>query len=196
VSAPSRWRDVWRRFSGRGAYPYELAFLLTLPVRRLLHSPERFAERLAPAPDARVLEVGPGPGWFSPAVARAVPRGRLVLFDLQRPMLVRARRRLRRAGVESSDLVQGDARRLPFRGASFDVAFLFAVLGEVPDPAAAVRELARVLRPGGLLSVTETLGDPDALSRDEVATLAEAAGLRPEADIAARVGFTARFRRT
>ncbi len=195
MSALSRWRDVWRRFSGRGAYPHELAFVLTLPVRRFLHSPELFAARLAPAPDARVLQVGPGPGWFSSAVARTVPRGRVVLFDLQRPMLARARRRLRRADVANFDLVQGDATRLPFGAASFDTAFLFAVLGEVPDPAAAVRELARVLRPGGLLSVTETLGDPDALSREEVAALAQSAGLRPDDEIALRLAFTQHFRR-
>jgi SAM-dependent methyltransferase len=195
VSALARWRDVWRRFSGRGAYPHELAFVLTLPLRRLLHPPERFAARLAPAADARVLEVGPGPGWFSPALARLVPRGRLVLFDLQREMLQRARRRLRRAGVANFDLVQGEATRLPFRAASFDAAFLVAVLGEVPDPPAAVRELARVLRPGGVLQVTETVGDPDALSLDEVSAMARPAGFEEESRLVERMAFTARLRR-
>ncbi len=191
----SRWRDVWRRFSGRGAYPHELAYVLTLPLRRLIQSPERFAKRLDAAPDARVLEVGPGPGWFSPAVARALPRGRLVLLDLQREMLAKAARRLRRAGASNFALVQGEGTRLPFRAASFDAAFLVAVLGEIPEPASAVRELARVLRPGGLLSITETLGDPDALSAAEVQALADSAGFELATRSEERAGFTARFRR-
>src|SRR5512145_652167 len=89
-NAVARWRDVWRRFSGRGAYPHELAFLLTLPLRRLIQPPARLVARLGLAPDARVLELGPGPGYFSVELARAVPRGRVVLYDLQREMLAKA----------------------------------------------------------------------------------------------------------
>jgi ubiquinone/menaquinone biosynthesis C-methylase UbiE len=142
-----------------------------------------------------VLELGPGSGWFSPAVARALPRGRLVLCDLQREMLAKARRRLRREGVANCDLAQGEGTRLPFRARSFDAAFLVAVLGEVPDPAACVRELARVLRTDGVLSITEMPGDPDALSVAEVRALAESAGFAFETRIGERAGFTLRFLR-
>ena len=190
----ARWRDVWRRFSGRGAYPHELAFVLTLPLRRFLQPPEALVARLALAPDARVLELGPGPGWFSPHVARALPRGKLVLYDLQREMLAKARRRLNRAGVANAAFVQGDGARLPFRDASFDVAFLVAVLGEVPDPAACVAELRRVLRAGGLLALTETRCDPDALSRDDLVALAQPRGFALECVDLERAAFTARFR--
>jgi ubiquinone/menaquinone biosynthesis C-methylase UbiE len=190
----ARWRDVWRRFSGRGAYPHELAFVLTLPLRRFLQPPEALVARLALAPDARVLELGPGPGWFSPHVARALPRGKLVLYDLQREMLAKARRRLNRFGVVNAAFAQGDGARLPFRAASFDVAFLVAVLGEVPDPAACVAELRRVLRAGGLLALTETRGDPDALSQDELVALVEPRGFALLGIDLERAAFTARFR--
>jgi ubiquinone/menaquinone biosynthesis C-methylase UbiE len=190
----ARWRDVWRRFSGRGAYPHELAFVLTLPLRRFLQPPEALVARLALAPDARVLELGPGPGWFSPHVARALPRGKLVLYDLQREMLAKARRRLIRFGVANAAFTQGDGARLPFRDASFDVAFLVAVLGEVPDPGACVAELRRVLRRGGLLALTETRGDPDALSQDQLVALAEPRGFALDGVDLERAAFTARFR--
>jgi ubiquinone/menaquinone biosynthesis C-methylase UbiE len=194
-SALRRFRDVWRRFGGRGAYPHQLAFVLLTPLRALLLSPAELVRRLGVAEDARVLEIGPGPGYFSPAVARRVARGRLELFDLQREMLAKARRRLRRAGATNVGFAQGDGTRLPYRDASFDAAFLVAVLGEVPDPRACVAEIARVLRPGGVLSVSELPGDPDALAASEVREMAEAAGLVPSQSFAIRGGFTRNYRK-
>ena len=105
----THWRDVWRRARGRGMYPHELAFLLTLPLRRMIQPPQRLAARLALFSEARVLEVSPGPGYFSPAVAARVPRGRLVLLDMQLEMLAKARRR--RWKVETST----SCRRTPAR---------------------------------------------------------------------------------
>ena len=190
----SRWRDVWRRFAGRGAYPHELAFLLTIPLRRLVQPPRTLVRRLHLQRDSRVLEIGPGPGYFSAEVASEIPQGRLVLFDLQREMLAKARRRLRRAGAMNVAFVQGDGSRIPFRGGSFDVAFLVAVLGEVPDPAGCLESLHRVLRPGGLLSITETIGDPDALSQDQAKALAASKGFNFVEVFVDRAGFTASFR--
>jgi ubiquinone/menaquinone biosynthesis C-methylase UbiE len=193
-----RWKDVWRRAQGRGTYPHELAFLLTHPARKLIHSPARLARCLGlealPA-GARVLELGPGPGYYSPEIARHLPRGRLALCDLQIEMLRKARRRLRRAGLANWSCTQAEASALPFAPASFDVVFLVAVLGEVPDPPACLAAVARVLRPGGLLSVTELPGDPDALKESEVRALAEGAGLAWEATSPVRGGFSAGFRR-
>jgi ubiquinone/menaquinone biosynthesis C-methylase UbiE len=181
----ARWRDVWRRFSGRGAYPHELAFLLTIPLRRLIQPPRSLVGRLNLRGDSRVLEVGPGPGYFSADVAREIPQGRLVLCDLQREMLAKASRRLSRSGAANIGFVQGDGSRLPFRAGSFDVAFLVAVLGEVPDPAACVESLHRVLRPGG---------DPDALSRDEARSRIESKGFEFVECSDDRAGFTLNFR--
>src|SRR5881296_3757293 len=94
-----KWKDVWRRFSGRGTYPHELAIMLLFPLRRLVLAPEGLVRHLHLTHASHVLEVGSGPGFFSIAVARAVPRGRLDLVDIQMEMLQTARRRLRRAGV-------------------------------------------------------------------------------------------------
>ncbi len=190
----SRWRDVWRRFSGRGATPHELAFLLTIPLRRLIQPPRTVVQRLHLKRDSRVLEVGPGPGYFSVEVARELSQGRLVLFDLQREMLAKARRRLRRAGATNVAFAQGDGSRIPFSSGSFDVAFLVAVLGEVPDPAACVESLHRVLRPGGLLSITETIGDPDALTQQDAKALMQSKGFEVAEVLVDRAGFTANFR--
>ena len=65
--------------------------------------------------------------------------------------------RARAAGITSIAPAKADARQLPFQGATFDAAYLVTVLGEIPDPAAAVRELRRVLKPTGRLVVGEFL---------------------------------------
>ncbi len=60
-----------------------------------------------------------------------------------------------------------------------DVAFLVAVLGEVPDRDACLREIHRVLRKSGLLSITEIkLGDPDFIAKNEMTRMGQSAGFR------------------
>jgi uncharacterized protein len=190
-----KWKDVWRRFSGRGTYPHELAGMLLFPFRRIVLSPERLVPHLHLARASRVLEVGPGPGFFSIDVARGIPHGRLELVDIQLQMLQKARRRLRRAGVRNAGFTQANAVKLPFRSGAFDVAFLVAVLGEVPDPNACVASIADVLRPGGLLSVAELPGDPDALSEAQLRTLTFGTDLEFVESVRVSHALLASFRR-
>jgi ubiquinone/menaquinone biosynthesis C-methylase UbiE len=72
---------------------------------------------------------------------------------------------------------QGDAGRLPYPNAGFDAVYLTAVLGEIPDQNAALRELARVLKPGGRLVVDKLFGDPHWVRPKRLRGRAEAAGL-------------------
>jgi ubiquinone/menaquinone biosynthesis C-methylase UbiE len=167
-----------RRLFGRGVYPPEFAWLLLLPLRRLIISPGELADRLSLSSWDRVLEIGPGPGYFSVEVARRVPDGHLELVDLQPGMLERARRRLERAGITNASLGAGDAASLPYASATFDVVFLVTVLGEIADRERAAGELGRVLRAGGRLSITESAGDPDRLSTSDLTALMEPRGFR------------------
>jgi ubiquinone/menaquinone biosynthesis C-methylase UbiE len=129
--------------------------------------------------DSRVLELGPGPGYFSPEVARAVPEGRLVLVDVQQEMLDMARERLEGKGIGNVEYRRADAICLPAESESFDVVFLVAVLGEVPDRGACLREIHRVLRPDGLLSITEfKISDPDFIPLPELLASVESEGFR------------------
>ena len=174
----ARWRDIWSRFSGAGAYPEELAWLLLMPLRGLIFSPRQLLDYLSLAPDARVLEIGPGPGFFSVPVARALPDGRLELVDIQAGMLVKARRRVRDHGVRNAGFIRASATMLPFVRGSFDHAFLVAVLGEVSDPPACVAAIADALRPGGRLVCVELPGDADALTAEQLQAYARSAPLR------------------
>jgi uncharacterized protein len=191
----ARWKDVWRRLSGRGVYPHELAVMLLFPLRRIVLSPAGLVRHLQLTRASRVLEIGPGPGFFSIDVAQAIPEGRLELVDIQREMLQKARRRLRRAGVHNAGYTQANAVTLPFCSSAFDVAFLVAVLGEVPDPKACLASIAEVLRCGGRLSVAELPGDPDALTEAELRTLTEGTGLELVDSVRMPRALLATFRR-
>jgi len=112
-------------------------------------------------PGARVLDVGTGPGVLIPYLRRAVgPAGRVVAFDLSLPMARKAREK----PLSPRDLVlQADGHRLPFRAAVFDRVICFAAFPHFDDPALALAEMARVLRPGGRLVIAHLL------SREELA---------------------------
>jgi len=73
----------WQRLKGPGMYPVEYAAWLLNPLRYLIVPPGRIADRLQLLPTDRVLEVGCGPGFFSPAIARRLTAGHLTLLRLQ-----------------------------------------------------------------------------------------------------------------
>jgi ubiquinone/menaquinone biosynthesis C-methylase UbiE len=155
----------------------------------------RLLDVLKPQPGEQMLEVGPGAGYYSLPVARRVqPNGRLVLVDVDQAMLEATTRRLRARDVSSlSEARRTDAASLPFKDGSFDGAFLVAVLGEIHDRASALRELRRVLRPGGRLVIGETQLDPHALRPAQLREEAEAAGFRLDHQIGGR-SYYSRFR--
>jgi ubiquinone/menaquinone biosynthesis C-methylase UbiE len=139
-----------------------------------------------------VLEVGPAGGYLTAAAhSRVQPGGSLVAIDLQRPLLEKLRTRL---GPNAPPLVCGDATKLPFRNASFDLLFIAEVMGEIPDRALALAEFRRVLRPGGILAVSEAaLFDPDYVRFPVLMRLATAAGFEPREGHAEWFQYTQRF---
>jgi ubiquinone/menaquinone biosynthesis C-methylase UbiE len=162
------------RQQGEAPFPYQAAFLLNNPIRRTLLKPARIIDKLGLAGSERVLELGPGPGYFSVEIARRLTEGRVELFDLQPEMLEKARQQLERAGLSNVGFTAGEASDgLPFPDNTFDIAFLSAVIGEVPDKRACLRSLGQVLKPGGRLVFVETFPDPDRLSVRALRDLAE-----------------------
>jgi ubiquinone/menaquinone biosynthesis C-methylase UbiE len=82
---------------------------------------------------------------------------------------------------------------MPLADCSLDCAFLVTVLGEVPDRPKALAELRRVLKPGGILSITESLPEPDYQFPDVVRDLCQASGFRLLEYHQRFLGFTMNF---
>src|ERR671914_370376 len=175
------------------ACPYGLRFSLELPHPFVTRP--RLREILSPEPSQTVLEVGPGTGYYSLDAARWLePEGTLEVLDIQQEMLDHTMRRAHALGISNIAPTQGDAQALPYPDGYFDAAYLVATLGEVPDKERALRELRRVLKPGGRLVVGESQPDPHMVSLDKLRMLADAAGLSYEGRIGERLGYFASFR--
>lgn len=109
------------------------------------------ADLWARVPAGRVLELGAGTGKNIPYYPR---NAEIIATDISPRMLERARRRAYRLGV-AVDLRVADAQQLPFPDQSFDTVVTTFVFCSIPDPARALAEALRVLRPGGRLLLLE-----------------------------------------
>lgn len=164
----------WRK--NPSACPYGQRFWVEAP--HPLITRERLREVLRPQPGERLLEIGVGTGYYSLDLAESVaPSGTLELFDLQQKFLDHVMRAAAERGLTNVVPTQGDATDLPYEDASIDAVVLTAVLGEIPDRAAALREVRRVLKPNGRLVVGELFGDPHFTSRGSLQRLGSKVGL-------------------
>ena len=150
----------------------------------------------------RVLDLAGGTGDLAQLVrSRIGPDGQVVLCDISSGMLTQGRDRLLDEGLTDIPVVQGDASALPFESESFDRILVGFGLRNFTDPSACLREMHRVLRPGGLALVLEfsepsawleplyhtythqilpRLGELVAGSRDSYRYLAESIAVHPD----------------
>jgi ubiquinone/menaquinone biosynthesis C-methylase UbiE len=182
------------RYGHSSPCPASLSWLVDNPIRRRTVGP--VLDRIGIRPGDRVLELGPGPGAFTvEAAERAGAEGRLIAVDIQPAMIAQVEQRVRDAGVANVETHVASAHDLPLEDGSVDRAFLVTVLPEIPSPRRALAELHRVLRPGGLLSITEEFTDPDYLFLSETVRLVEAAGFQFTERFGNWWAYTANFRR-
>ena len=183
---------IWWR-TNPSACPYEQHFWLEVPHPFLTRA--RLRRILTPQPGERVLEVGPGTGYYTLDVAKQiVPDGVLDILDLQQQMLDHTMRKASERHITNIVPTQGDAQELPYPDDTFDAAYMTVTLGEVPDQDAALRELCRVLKPDSRLVVGEIFGDPHMVTFGSLRASAEAAGLRFEQRLGGKLAYFARFR--
>ena len=186
---------VLAKLHGGDPCPYALAWLVDNPLRRRYMGP--VLDRVGIQPGERVLELGPGPGAFTVEAARRIePGGTLVAVDIQPKMVAAVEQKVREAGLTNAETHVASAYELPLEDKSVDRAFLVTVLPEIPDRQRTLAELRRVLKPDGVLSITEEFMDPDYPLARTTIRWAEKAGF----ELAERHGnwwvYTLNFRRT
>ncbi len=136
---------------------------------RLAYYDERVIEKLAEVSGvgeaSEVLDVGTGTGFVAAGIAPRVKR--VVGIDNAPAMLEVAWENLRALGVSNVDLVVGEVARLPLEDGSVAAAFANMVLHHTKNSAAMLGEMARVVRPGGTVAITDEVEHPYAWMRYE-----------------------------
>ena len=137
-------------------------WLLHTRWRRHYRAPRRTLALLGIQPGMRVLELGPGSGLFTLEAARlAGDQGQLVCVDLQMAMLRPLKQATQAAGLKNVFMQAATAEQLPLGASSFDLVLAIAVLPMVEHKHRALQELRRVLKPSGLLAVSEEIAEPE-----------------------------------
>jgi ubiquinone/menaquinone biosynthesis C-methylase UbiE len=106
-------------------------------------------------PDMRLLDVGCGPGSITRGLAEHLSAGKVVGLDLSRDTLEGARRDAAARGLQNLRYEEGSVYELPFPDSSFDVAYAHQVLQHLRERGLALREMLRVVKPGGVVAVRE-----------------------------------------
>jgi len=173
---------AWRLASARRSLPCPVWLRWLVELDNPFTKTNRAAfivETLELAEGMTVLDAGCGPGRLTVPLARGVgAAGHVVALDIQPGMLARAEVKTTAAGCANVEFVAAALGDGTLAANRFDRAVLVTVLGEIPNRSAAVAELFRALKPGGILAVVEVIFDPHFQPRATVTDLAVSAGLR------------------
>lgn len=136
-------------------------------------------------PTDRVIEIGCGPGVAVAAIAARASQGLVVGVDRSQVMIRQASRR-NRAAIKAGRvrLMHAPVERLAIGDGRFDAALAVNTVGMWPDPAARLREIARLLRPGGRIALVSQPRCPGATAATSAAAAHELSGLLTEAGFA------------
>ena len=182
-------------FFGKGVFPPKYAFTLLLPFRNIFLSPKKLIQRLDLKDEHTVLEIGPGPGYFSVNTAKTLKNGKLVLLDIQKEMLDFAKKRLKKRKIENVEYILCNGVNFDLDNESFDRVFMVTVMGEIENKRNYLREIHRVLKNDGLLSISELAGDPDKLSKEELKSLVSENGFEESIFYGSRFNYTMNFKK-
>jgi ubiquinone/menaquinone biosynthesis C-methylase UbiE len=167
----------------RKIHPFPIPSFLTRLIdnpfrRKFLQQPKKIADRLNLRPGMKVVEIGPGKGNYTKAVAEQVkPDGIVHAIDISKDIITRLKDRVRGENIKNINPQIDDVHKLSFEDESIDRVFAIACLPEIPDQIKALQECKRILKPDGIISLSEIILDPDYPFRKTEKRWAREAGL-------------------
>ena len=172
--------------------------LIDNPIRRrLIQRPGTVADRMELQSGMTVVEIGPGSGTYTKAVAeRILPNGKVFAIDIQEQVIKRLEERVKRDRVTNVFPRIDNAHDFSFPDKSVDRFFAVASLPEIPNPVLVLRECNRILRPNGLVSLCELMIDPDYPRRSTEKKWAQEAGFKLENEFGSFFSYQLNFRKT
>jgi len=191
-SAGLAWRLLCRRFNL--PMPPWIARLGLSRAADLFAETRGTLTRIGALPGERVLDAGAGPGRLTLPLVRAVgSAGEVVAVDVRPEMIRELRHTVYESGLSNVVMYEADLRKPLDDARGFDRVVLAATLGEIPDRDAVIGHLVDVLRPGGVLSVTELFTNPNYVPYRTIQRLCIRRGLVLEEERRSWVGYTANF---
>jgi ubiquinone/menaquinone biosynthesis C-methylase UbiE len=183
----------------RHLYPFPIPSFMTRlidnPIRRKYsQNPDVIAERMQLAPGMVVVEIGPGNGSYTKAVAqRILPDGIVYAVDISEGVVQRLKARFDKEGVTNVIPKIEDAYHFTFADESVDRVFAVSCLPEIPQPVTVIEECCRILKPDGLLCLNEWVVDPDYPFRSTEKSWARKAGLELKQEFGNWVSYQLNF---
>ena len=177
--------------------PSFIGYFLDSNFRRRIQPPDKLIKRSGIKKDMTVLEIGCGSGAYTTSVAREIgDKGIVYALDIQPKMLQQLQNKLGKnenKDIHNIKLILGSAYELPFEDHSIDLIYMIAVLQEIPDKLKALKEVKRVLKPKGILAITELLIDPDYPLKRTTIRMVTSAGFELDKVEGNLLNYTIRF---
>ena len=185
---------VWRFSSRRRSLPCPtwLAWMVEMdnPFTKTNRA-HVIIEHLDLKPGMKVLDAGCGPGRLTIPIAQKIgPQGMVIAMDIQPGMLQRVQKKALATNIQNIQFLNAGLGDGKLEQNHYDRALLVCVLGEIPDQAAALKEIFDSLKPGGILSVTEIIFDPHFQRSASVFQLASGIGFQKKNIFGNRLAYT------
>ncbi len=145
--------------------------------RRFVQKPSTVADQLYLRPGMIVVEIGPGKGSYTIEFAkRVLPDGVVYAVDISEAVIAGLKQRIAQESILNIIPQIDNAHAFSFKNESIDRVIAIACLPEIPQPVKVLREIHRILKPDGLVSLSELAPDPDYPRRKTVKQWADEAG--------------------
>jgi ubiquinone/menaquinone biosynthesis C-methylase UbiE len=158
--------------------PSYLSFVLYNPIRKAFTDRRKILEESGIRESSVVLEIGAGNGFITEAIARQAKK--VYALELQAGMVRKLNKRMKRFG-DTVEIIKGDAGTYPLKSGFADVALMYYSFHEVSEHAAAGRNIAQTVKPGGIIAIYEPKIEVNKSRMLESVRIFEAAGFVKEA---------------